>query len=99
MNQNFKKDYHDEKEQVDKCIEWLKLQTITKGINKKHTSYGYKHMVENWCHLYISNNSFKKAVEILDIYNIPNDNKGLNILIPIHEGKLQKMLQTGYESI
>ena len=72
MNQHFKEDYHDEKEQVDKCIEWLKLQTLTKGINKKHTSYGYKHMVENWCHLYISNDSFKKAVLVNGLYPMPD---------------------------
>lgn len=96
MNQYFNDEYHDNKEQVQRCIEWLSLQTITKGINKYHTSYGYKHMVENWCCRYISNDSFKEAVYKLGIKYKNNDNKGLNICVAINETKLQRMLKNNY---
>lgn len=33
---------------VQRCADWIKRQTAIKSFNTRHTSYGYKHMVEHW---------------------------------------------------
>ncbi len=40
------------------CEQWLKIVDYNKTFNKNHTSYGYKHLVENWTKFYISNGIF-----------------------------------------
>lgn len=48
-------------DEVETCARWLEKQTKIKTVNRKHTSYGYKHSVERWVdsysdvHQYISN--------------------------------------------
>ena len=34
--------------QVQRSADWIKQQRPLKGFNTRHTSYGYKHMVERW---------------------------------------------------
>ena len=52
----------EDKKQVEFCIRWIaEFTTKTNEINKSISSYGYKHLVENWCGEYISNDSFKLA--------------------------------------
>lgn len=51
-----------EKEQ---CIRWLKLSKPIKEFNLN--SYSAKHIIERWCGIYISNDSFKEAVYELGI--------------------------------
>jgi hypothetical protein len=53
-------------EAVAVCAEWIKQQQAIKTINTRHSSYGYKHMVEEWCEKrhdphYISNGCFIAA--------------------------------------
>src|SRR5919199_5860204 len=43
------------------CQEWLQQLISVKTLNKKHSSYGYKHVVENWSNVYISNGAFIAA--------------------------------------
>lgn len=49
--------------QIEICIEWLRLQQTTKTINTRHASYGYKHIIEKWANMYISNDAFIEAVK------------------------------------
>lgn len=53
--------------EVAACADWIKEQRSIKTLNRRHTSYGYKHRVEKWIgdrggpHLYIANGSFIAA--------------------------------------
>jgi hypothetical protein len=52
--------------QIALCADWLALQSRIKSVNSRHSSYGYKHMVEGWTrakgeHAYISNGAFIAA--------------------------------------
>ena len=53
--------------EVQKCIEWISLQKGRKTINKNHTSYHYKHLVEKWSGVYISDDSFIEAIKLTGI--------------------------------
>ena len=69
--------------EIDLCIEWLSMQKKTQHVNKRYTSYYLKHVVENWCGTYISNDSFIGAVHLLDWdYEIAGES-GRNIYVPI----------------
>jgi hypothetical protein len=48
-------------EEIVACADWCHFQKVRQTINHQHSSYGYKHMVENWRGLYISNGSFIAA--------------------------------------
>jgi hypothetical protein len=39
----------DHLDEIAMCADWAKLQQPTKAINRRHSSYGYKHHVESWC--------------------------------------------------
>jgi len=80
------------KEEVDICIEWLKKQEQTKTVNRNHTSYGYKHIVENYYKTYISNDSFKEAVRILGIKNTPVSFSPSNIYVALSEKTVKKYI-------
>jgi len=41
-------------EQIKLCQEWLDLQKNTKNVNTTISSYGYKHIIEQWAGVYIS---------------------------------------------
>lgn len=43
------------------CCDWLADKQATKSINPKHSSYGYKHMVERAMKEYVSNGAFIAA--------------------------------------
>lgn len=79
--------------EILKCIEWLKLQAWTYTINRKYSSYSYKHMVEKWSGMYISNDSFKEAVKRLGI----KSTDGINTYIAISQKWLNTLLKTEYE--
>jgi hypothetical protein len=49
------------------CQDWLKQCKVIKTIDKRHTSYGHKHRVENWAGRYICNGAFIAAVIALGI--------------------------------
>lgn len=52
--------------EVAACADWIKEQRPIKSLNRRHSSYGYKHKVERWIrgrggHLYVANGSFIAA--------------------------------------
>lgn len=76
------------KKEIELCIEWLNLQEKTKHPNKHHSSYGYKHLIENWAEEYVSNDSLIEAVKRLDIkYTWINEK---NIAIALSEKTVRK---------
>ena len=78
--------------EITKCSEWVMLQTVIKTLNPWHTSYAYKHMVERWSGIYISNESFKEAVKKIGI-KYKYDSTGVNMLLPLSERTLKKTLR------
>lgn len=74
--------------EVKKCSEWLALQTLIKTVNTRHSSYAYKHMVERWSNIYISEESFLDAVKKL---GIPHKNYKGSIYLSLSEKTLKKM--------
>lgn len=46
---------------VSICAEWVKECKVRKTFNKNHSSYGYKHIVEELRESYISNGAFIAA--------------------------------------
>lgn len=53
--------------EIETCINWLNTIKKTKGINRKSTSYGYKHEAERAYGTYVTNGSFIAAVIHLGI--------------------------------
>jgi len=56
--------------QVATAMAWLRMVNSRKTINRRQTSYGYKHEVERWAaanggHHYVSNGSFLMAAKRL----------------------------------
>ena len=57
--------------EVAACVDWLDTANRIKSLNKRHSSYGYKHLVQSWCQsrvergevvpTYIANGSFIAA--------------------------------------
>lgn len=60
-------------EEVTLCSEWLSLQDKIKTPNKKFTSYGLKHIIENYYKTYISEASLVEAVKRLNFPHIDID--------------------------
>ena len=54
---------------IQKCLEWLSLQTPIKTINKRHDSSIYKHMVEKYYGngFYLPREDFIEAAKISKI--------------------------------
>ena len=49
------------------CRQWLGYASFRKTVNTRHTSYRYKHLVEDWANTYIPNGAFIVAGISLDI--------------------------------
>lgn len=47
--------------EIELCEIWISQQKKCDKINRKRSSYGYKHDVERWAKQYICNDSFKIA--------------------------------------
>lgn len=77
------------KKEVEKCIEWLERQVEIKTWNMRHSSYSYKHMIERWCNMYISEDSFKEAVKV---FKLEYKEMGSHFYIKISEKRLKKPL-------
>ncbi len=77
-------------QQVYLCRKWLRLQKQTKNVNKRHSSYGYKHIVEKWAGDYISNDAFIEAVkkENIKYEQIPTSPQ--NIWVALSERTIEK---------
>lgn len=62
---DFDKEFSDEvaylyqhKHEIQACINWLKTAQKRKTLNKDHSSYGMKHIVERKYRCYVSNGAF-----------------------------------------
>lgn len=79
-----------ENKEIDNCIDWLSRQGTTKNVNPRHTSYGYKHMVENWCGEYVSNESFIEAARLtgFTVKMLPNSP---NAMVNISERTIRQL--------
>lgn len=50
-------------------LDWIRVSFIPiKTVNKKHTSYGLKHLLEHETGLYLTNNQFKHAMLLSGYY-------------------------------
>lgn len=66
MSYNMNENLNNE-EKILLCIEWLELQGTTKTINTRHSSHGYRNIIEEWAEAYVSEDAFIEAVKILQI--------------------------------
>lgn len=74
--------------EIELCEKWINLVAIrTKRINKKRTSYGYKHDAERWAGQYICNDSMKLAARNIGLMIKAADKEGLNEYYNITVGK------------
>ena len=75
------------------CKEWLHNNVVEiESINKKHTSYTIKHIVEKKIGAYVSNYDVKYAMCELGIKNWHRDSNDINYCYPISE-KLFKQIE------
>jgi hypothetical protein len=81
-------------DEIDKCIEWLSNYFLsnTKIVNPM-SSYGLKHYVEKYFHIYISTGSLIAAVKILNLKHkeYPGDQ---NIYISFKKEYFEKYKET-----
>lgn len=67
----------EDKEIQEKVLKWIKQHCVRiKSINKRHSSYGLKHILERDTGIYLTNNQFKHAM-LLAGHN-PINEKDLN---------------------
>jgi hypothetical protein len=71
--------------QFETCKRWLNNVSRIKTFNSKHTSYGYKHMVERWANRYVSNGAFIAAAIALGIPIRRSYGKSPNVILPLSE--------------
>ena len=73
-------------ENYEKVKDFLELTVIeTRSYNRKHTSYGIKHMIEDIIGGYVSNYDVKVAMAELNIIGIPSEAGCINYFYPISE--------------
>jgi hypothetical protein len=64
----------EDKETQKKVLKWIKQHCIrTKTINRRHSSYGLKHILERDTGIYLTNNQFKHAM-LIEGHNPTNEN-------------------------
>lgn len=81
------------KEEQNKIREWVRTELKPiKSLNKKHSSYGLKHMCEKMVGFYVSNDMMKKAL-ILEGYEC-GDTYGFNWHFNISEKSINKLLHS-----
>ena len=82
------------KEQCTAACAWLNDKEKTKTINRRHSSYGYKHMVEESAGHYISNGAFiVAAIHCGFHYQIVLDSP--NVMFGISERSLRRAQTPG----
>ena len=80
-------------EECTLACEWLTARQKVKMINRSHSSYGYKHMVENAVGRYISNGAFiAAAIHCGFPYRTFHDSP--NVLFGISEKSLKGQKET-----
>jgi hypothetical protein len=77
--------------QFETCKRWLSEVLRIKTFNQKHTSYGYKHMVERWANRYVCNGAFIAAAIALKIPIQRSHPRSPNVLLPISEKWVKQM--------
>jgi hypothetical protein len=71
-------------DQIAACAAWLSRRSETKAINRRRTSYGWKHAVEAEAGRYIANGAFLAAAIGLG-WRYEKCAGGLNALLPISQ--------------
>jgi len=77
--------------QFETCKRWLENITRIKSFNSRHTSYGYKHMVERWAGRYVCNGAFIAAAIALNIPIRRSHRQSPNVVLPISEKSVAYM--------
>ena len=77
--------------QFDLCKRWLANVARIKSFNAKHTSYGYKHMVERWAGRYVCNGAFIAAAIALNIPIRRSHPRSPNVFLPLSEKSVASM--------
>ena len=67
-------------DQVQDCLDWLKLCPINKATNKLVDTYGFKHEVERWKGHWISHTALLVAVQMA---GVPMQRDGWVGLLPL----------------
>lgn len=79
----------EEKDTQEKVLAWITLKCVAqKSVNKRWSSYGLKHILENDTGIYLTNNQFKNAMLISGHY--PEDASKLNWYFRISESALRR---------
>jgi hypothetical protein len=78
-------------QQFSTCKDWLSKVVKTRSFNLRYTSYGYKHMVERWADLYVSNGAFIAAAIALEFKIKRTHSKSPNIFLPISSKSVKEM--------
>jgi hypothetical protein len=84
-------------DQIAACADWITRQRRTASYNTRHTSYGYKHLVERWIdgrggpHLYIANGSFIAAALGLGYEGRPDEFGSPNLHFKFSERTVRKL--------
>lgn len=70
-------------QQIVVCLEWLDAQERIATINTRHSSYTYKHIIEQWAGHYISEDAFIEAVKLrfIPFRNIPFSTKSIQVAL------------------
>ncbi len=77
--------------EFETCKRWLSEVSRIKSFNQRHTSYGYKHMVERWANRYVCNGAFIAAAIALKIPIQRSHPRSPNVLLPISEKWVKQM--------
>lgn len=78
-------------QQFSTCQDWLSLVVKTRSFNLNYTSYSYKHMVERWADLYVSNGAFIAAAIALEFKIKRIHSKSPNVFLPISSKSVKEM--------
>lgn len=78
-------------QQFSACKNWLNKVVKIRSFNRNHTSYRYKHMVERWADLYVSNGAFIAAAIALDFPIKRTHSKSPNVFLPISNKSVKEM--------
>lgn len=80
---------------VEKVIEWIEKNIIyIKTINRKHSSYGIKHLIEEDLGSYVSNYDVKYAFAILGVKGV---GESINYYYPISEKCYKRLKEEAHE--
>jgi hypothetical protein len=76
---------------------WLSMCDRRKTVNRNNSSYGYKHMVEDWAGTYISNGAMIAAAIAMDIKVEPCHYASLNAYFAISSLSVRRLAKLAEE--